>query len=247
MVDSTTIFSGDNSTDTDSKTDASTGELLEILVGEGKKYKTPNELAKAYMSADDFIEKLKEENRELREKMSSAKTLEDVLSKLERTPTGSDKPDTSTLAEGMSATDIAHLVRNTVTGLETEKTKRANLLKADSKMKALFGDKAAEKYKEAAPTKEQHEALMMLASIDPDKFIKLFESVEKPSTTQTDTSGSSNTIITTTGGDRTKTPGTKPYYDALRREKPSLYYSQAIQLEMDAAARRDPDKFYGRT
>ena len=65
-------------------------DYLTELVGEGKKYKDATELAKAYANADQFIETLKSEKHTLEEEYNGfklkAKTVEDVLSRLDMKP-----------------------------------------------------------------------------------------------------------------------------------------------------------------
>lgn len=219
--------------------------LVSTLVGEGKKYKTVDELAKAYMNADEFVETLKSENRELRDKVAAAASIDEVLKKLE---TKTEQDDSPVKPEGtLSASDVAELVRTTITGLETTKSREANLRKADGKMKEVFGDKAEEVYKKAAATPEMHRAFMALAEVDPDSFLRLFTTSTSTVGTQTDSgSVASRAIELNSGGDRSKMPGTKEYYSAMRRADPNRYYSQATQLEMDRAARDDSKRFYGR-
>jgi adenosine deaminase len=82
LTDST-IFNGETSPQpAASATPEQQPSLLTALVGETQKYKTPEELAKAYANADQFIEQLKEENRQLREKATAAKTIDEVLERI---------------------------------------------------------------------------------------------------------------------------------------------------------------------
>src|SRR5687767_9591535 len=59
---------------------------LAILVGEGRKYKTVEELAKAYIHIDGFAETLKGENTKLREDLAKSTTLDQVLERLKAQP-----------------------------------------------------------------------------------------------------------------------------------------------------------------
>ena len=57
-----TIFGGsEDNQNTNTPAATTEGQLFTALVGETQKYKTPEELAKAYTNADQFIEQLKEE------------------------------------------------------------------------------------------------------------------------------------------------------------------------------------------
>jgi len=80
-----TIFGGEGDNQSTNNAPATTDAgLFTALVGEGQKYKTPEELAKAYTNADQFIETLKEENRKLREQAASAKTIDEVLERMSK-------------------------------------------------------------------------------------------------------------------------------------------------------------------
>ena len=76
MTDATIFNEGGSTNETPTTPEATTdGQLFPALVGDGQKYKTPEELAKAYSNADQFIEQLKDENRKLREQAVSARQL----------------------------------------------------------------------------------------------------------------------------------------------------------------------------
>lgn len=256
-----TIFNADQATQTATTSQADTGststtttqaEEISLLVGEGRKYKTVDELAKAYLNADSFIEQLKAENQELRSKTVEAKTIDEVL---ERLTANQSNAATATAGEpasstnGLSAEDVAKIVQQTVTGLETAKIKEGNIKKADAEMRKIFGDKAGEVYKSVAKTPELHNAYMKLAEADPSQFVALFTK-EQGSTSQgsqVDSGSSVNTTTTYTSGNnvRENTQGTKEYYSKIRREDPKRYYSQQVQLEMNRSATSDPKKYFG--
>jgi len=247
-----TIFEGDNPSATQAESAAaqavSTGtatqtqsEMVAALVGEGKKYKTIDDLAKAYVSADEFIERLKAENHELREKAVATKTIDDVLERLNQRQT------TEPVDQQPSVADLTTLVEQAVTGLETKKQREGNLLKADAKMKELFGEKAAEKFEAVAATPELKQVYMQLAAVDPDKFVSLFSGTPTPSAgVETGSSVNTTTTYSSTNGVRVQQEGTKEFYDNMRRTNPSLYYSQDFQLKMDRSVRSNPDLYYGK-
>ncbi len=250
MADNASIFSGDNPTATQTESAAaqavSTGtatqtqsDIVAALVGEGKKYKDVSDLAKAYVHADDFIEKLKAENHELKEKAAAAKTIDEVLERLnQQQNTQKEDPPTD-------VPDLQKMVEQAVTGLETRKQKESNLLKADTKMKEVFGDKAAEKFAEVASTPELKAAYMQLAAVDPDKFVSLFAG-NVPKNTAVETGSVNTTNMSVQVTQRTTTVGTKEYFDNIRRTSPAKYYSQDFQLMMDKAVRGNPDLYYGK-
>ena len=223
-------------------------EMVAALVGEGKKYKTIDDLAKAYINADDFIEQLKAENRELKERVTATKTIDDVLERLKQQQ--SQPVDQPATGQHIAPSDLAKLVEQTVTGLETKKQRESNLLKADAKMREVFGEKAAEEFAKVAVTPDLKKVYMELAAVDPDKFVGLFTGGNVPkNTASADVSGGVNTTVnysTTNQGGRANTPGTKEFYDNVRRSNPALYYSQDFQLKMDQTVRNNPNLYYGK-
>jgi len=256
MSDNGTIFTADNAPqetetattqaeDTSSVTQTQS-EMVAALVGEGRKYKTVDDLAKAYVNADSFIEQLKAENRQLKEKADSAKNIDDVLERLQQQQT-TQPADQPVAAPQPSVGDLTKLVEATVTGLETKKRRQENILKADAKMKELFGEKAAEKFAAVAVTPDLHRVYTELASVDPDKFLSLFAGEQKQPTVA-DTGGVNTTVnyssVSNTG--RVTKVGTKEYFDNVRRTNPSLYYSQDFQLQMDTSVRSNPNLYYGK-
>lgn len=216
-------------------------EVVATLVGQGKKYKTVDDLATAYINADSFIDTLKAENHELKERAQAARTIDDVLERLQQQQT------TVPVDQQGSVADLTTLVEHAVTGLETKKQREANLLKADAKMKELYGDKAGDKFAEVAVTPELRQVYMQLAAVDPDKFVALF-SGQKVQSTGVDQGGGINTTTTYTSsnGVRVKQEGTKEFFDNIRRTDPSRYYSQDFQLKMDRSVRSNPDLYYGK-
>lgn len=255
-----TIFNADQATTTATTSQADTGstgttttqaEEISLLVGEGRKYKTMDELAKAYLNADSFIEQLKAENQELRTKTVEAKTIDEVLERLQASQ--SNAAVTTSAAQGsstngLSAEDVAQIVQQTVTGMESTKVKQGNIQKADAKMKEKFGDKAAEIYKNVAKTPELHTAYMKLAEVDPDQFVALFTSGQASTSTgsQVDSGSNVNTTVSYSSNNniRENTPGTKEYFSKVRREDPKKYFSQSFQLELNKAV-QDAKKYFG--
>ena len=226
---------------------------LAILVGEGRKYASQEELAKAYLHLDDFAETLKGENTKLKADLATAKTLEEVLDRLKEAPVASapDRGDKKVAAQaaGLSAVDVAKIVNDTLTGRETARTRENNLLQADAAMRKLFGDKAPDVFAKEATTPQLRVALTELASISPAKFVALFA---PQVTTQTGNQIDSNTSVNTSALSAELTSGRvadaecKEFYDNLRRKEPARFYSQEMQLKIHQAALANPDKYFGR-
>jgi hypothetical protein len=232
-----------------SKTGSDTTDTpLAILVGEGRKYKSVEELAKATLHLDDFAEKLKSENAQLRDEVKKAKTIDEVLQRLEQPKASTQDQGADEGRKGLTADAIAKIVDSVLTGRETAKSRYENQLKADAELKKLYGEKAGEVFAKHADTPEKKKALTELASVDPTTFVKLFSPGTQAQSTRTDTGTTVNTaaLEQTNQSGRAMDSGTKEFYDAMRRKEPRKYYSQAVQAEMSKAAHANPEKFFGR-
>ena len=222
---------------------------VNVLVGEGKKYKSVEDLAKAYLSADDFIEKLKEENTHLRAETEKLSKLDEVLERLEA-KSGSPTPDNSgeVGANSLSASDVAAIVEKTLTGRETATSMKSNMLSADAKMKEMFGKEAQAIFEEEANTPELKQTYLQLAQVNPDKFIALFSALRatKPTGSQVDSNTSTNTInLSSVHSNRESDPDCKEYYNKMRKDNPNAYYSSKVQLALQKAVTNNKAKYYG--
>lgn len=242
MTDAT-IFGGNDDNQNTAPASATTDStLFTALVGETQKYKTAEDLAKAYTNADQFIETLKEENRKLREQVASAKTIDEVLermSKQESAPEADNPP-----AQGITPDVVQQLVEKTLEGRKQQETKTGNLLKADALMKEKFGDKAEQVFKQRASTPEKAKILMELAATDPNEFVSLFAGVPAPAN-HMDTSSFNTTSVASNGGDRSKIEGTKEWASKVRKENPTLYWSQDFQYKLQQTVSKNPTLYFG--
>lgn len=238
-----TIFGGESADKQPSTAPTKTEDagLLPALVGEKQKYKSVEELAKAYVNADAFIEQLKEENRKLREKEAAARTIDDVL---ERMNTKAEKP-ADTPANTLTKEDVAALVEQTLTGRETVRTRENNLLQADKLMKEKFGEKAAEVFKSKATSPELVKVYMELASVSPQEFVAVFAPTTSQPVGGTVATGSVNTTTVVPNNNRENTPGTKEWANKLRREKPDEYWSLDFQSKLQRMAVENPNLYFG--
>lgn len=237
-----TMFEGNKDDNPTATTPAKTEDkgLLDALVGEKQKYKNVEELAKAYAHADEFISQLKEENRLLKEKAAAAKTIDDVLARIDTAKTGTtdDNPPT------ISQETIAQLVEQTLTGRETAKTREANLKKADAMMKEKFGEQAEAKFKERAKTPELMQVYTQLASQDPEQFVAMFGEASVQPTNKVDTSNASTTL-TPPSTQRANVEGTKEWAAKMRKDNPSLYWSTEFQAKLATLVAKNPSLYFG--
>jgi hypothetical protein len=217
-------------------------ELFTSLVGENQKYKTPEDLAKAYSNADQFIETLKEDNRKLREQVTQAKTIDEVLERMSKqnvAPVEDNPP-----VQGISSEDVQQLVEKTLLGREATKTKTDNLLLADKLMKDKFGEKAMDVFKQRAANPEKARILMELAATDPAEFVSMFIGTSLP-TNNMDNGSVNTTSVASTSGNRAGIEGTKEWAAKVRKEDPNQYWSQEFQYKLQQTVNKNPALYFG--
>jgi len=222
----------------------------EVLVGEGKKYATVDELAKAYYNADGFIDTPKEENRVLREQVAIVAELDATLLRMQQAKESSTQTDQSEVEQpqAVNADHIAKLVEDTLVKREQTNVLKNNLKVADEKLKAVFGDKAKEVFDAQTSNPALRTTLTTLAQTDPDAFVNYFVNitgVKAPQIQGVAGEQKVNTInLQSVHGNRENDPSTSNYYSNLRKTNPTLYYSQETQIAMQKAALANPDKYF---
>jgi len=248
------LFQGSTSTPADQqdagKLDATKGGdttqgALATLVGEGRKYKTHEELAKGYLNADEHIEVLKNDNARLKQEVVKGKTVDEVLERITQSikPTGDTTPAPK---QGISAEDIARLVDARITGRETARTRDVNIRKAEAALVAKLGDNAKEIFAQKANSPEKLKAMNDLAAVDPDSFIALFSTTAIVGNPADSSNKAGDALTTQNLSGRAADVDCKEFYDAMRKKTPAQYYSQAVQLEMHKRMTANPNKFLGR-
>jgi hypothetical protein len=209
--------------------------LLTALVGDKQKYRSVEDLAKAYVNADGFIEQLKEENKKLREEVTKAKTVDEALQQLQQKQQEEQKP---TPSETYTADDIAAIVDQRLSGMEVAKSREQNMLKADKLMREKFGEKATEVFNNVA-IGPKRAVLTELAATDPDMFVALFES--KVPVQATPDTGS---FVAPPSGSSTA-DWSKGWVSEVRKKDPNRYYSQDFQVELQKRVIANPSGYFG--
>lgn len=184
-------------TDNQSMADQSSQEdYLSLYVGEGKKYSTVEEAAKALakkaINADKHIEKIQQENEQLRQEQLKAKSVDDILAALnkeeqqkepEQVVVNQDQP------EGLSVDNLDswYEQRKAQEAKEAEEAKKVETIKANqnkawellsSKVEGLDNAKEVVKqYIGKDPSKA--DIVNNLGSSDPEAFVKFILAVKQ--------------------------------------------------------------------
>lgn len=221
----------------DAPVDRQEDNPLDNLVGEGKKFKNYEDLAKGKLEADRFIEQLKAEQAELKADLAARDKLEEVLDRLasrnnddpyerphQERNDGSGQP-------AISSGDIDRLIETKITRRETERTARENLEQAKTKLKEIFGQDYVKKLKERSEALDLDEhSLNEMAKKSPTAFLELVApkaSGERPFTPPRSSATSEQFTYTSQAQ-----PGTKAWYDNLKKTDSAKYWSPAVQMKM---------------
>lgn len=212
------------------------------LVGEDKKFKTVEDLARAKIESDNFIEQLKREQAELRSELQSRPTVDrsqEILDRLEALKT---KPVTEqqvhqplerTEVNGLSLTDVERVLEQR----EQKARAQANIEKVKAKLQEAYGDKYGQALKLIAEKNGlTSQALDQLAAQSPQLVLNLMGQV-KTDTGFTPPSSSVVTEFAPSAGN----PRTKSYYNKLKNEDRVKYFSREVQNQMykDAMALKE--------
>src|SRR5688572_29164551 len=131
-TDTIDLLSGDKPQGT-SSVKKSGAEILAQLVGEGKPFKSVEDLAASKATGDEFIETLKSENKEMRELLNKAGTseqtnqlLQELLAKVGQASPEGDGGNHPVAGNGaLTREDIVTLVQGQVTEVEAKRAKES--------------------------------------------------------------------------------------------------------------------------
>lgn len=141
---------------------SSEASALESLVGDGKKFKTVDDLAKGKMEADDYIKQLQAETAEFRKMLEQNTERDQKLDQIfermstmtdQRTPASSPSQHTTDPTSNKadekkdlftSQEELDQYVTRLIEGRETASKASSNLSEVQQKLEEKFKDKSAE-------------------------------------------------------------------------------------------------------
>lgn len=235
MTDTLTGVANEAVVETTQVDDATT-DYLEALVGEGKKYKDPKDLAKAYINADLHIRELQSR---LDDNEGSSTLLNEVLSELRKTP--AQEPAARSTTEPVvssNSDDIAKTVDELLRKKEQERLYKENTQTTFKKLEEFYGNrtdalKAVKKLTTEKPSLVN--VLNELGNTDPDAAVAFITSGVKKPTSSSNTPGINDTNAA--NGINLDGPLTWEKAKKIRKENPAAYNSRGFraQLEQEVA------------
>jgi hypothetical protein len=202
-----------------------TKDYLVELVGEGKKFKDPKDLAKGKAYSDAHIANLEKTLNSLREELHTRKTAEELINQMtsvrrNNDPVITQEPnlEVNNQIKGMSPEDVEKLL----TDRDVKRRKDENLNQATQKLKETFGEQAASAVaNRARELGVEPSYLRSLAQEAPSAFIALFN---KQSDVQEDVF---------------RAPPTSSYRPPLKQGLTDKW------SELTTIRKTDPNTFYG--
>lgn len=214
---------------------------VDQLVGEGKKYATVDELAKAYTNADMFISQLKTETEGLRGELNQRMAAEELFQKIvqakqEPSPPVAAPKEDHPVGDTDQQPDLAQVVREQLLAVESERTAKQNADAVTARMLQEFGDEAKANQVIVAKARELGVSIEFLQDVaikSPAAFYQTIGLTATPTSVPSVSRGDVNTAaLPRNNSNGASTFGTKEYFDAIRRENPSKYWTPAIQNQI---------------
>ena len=222
-----------------------------LALAKGDNWRNPEVLAKGKLEADGYIKTLEEQLAEMREELKRKEYAEAVLSQAK-----SKAPDLAAGNSGLannggdteggntnqtfSAEDLKSLVEKTLSQRDQEALLKRNLSVVDEELTKTFGTEAANvvagKAKELGMSMDR---LKEIAQESPNAFFALIG--EKARHINPLVNGSVRTEGVNMSGSNERT---FDYYQKVRRENRTLYFSPKFQQQMMADADKLGEKFY---
>jgi len=222
----------------------------ETLVGDGRKFKDNEALAKAKIDSDDYIKTLetKLDNavadiRGLREANTAQANMQELIETLRQQQTKSETPSQPQSQQDNKPTldlnQLKSMIQQNVKEIDTQKTEQSNLTQVQAKIKEKWGDNVP------ASVREQIDKLgeigMTMARRFPDEFLRTIGAEvtqRQPFNSPPRGVLNSDTLKSQTSGERTWS-----WYENLRLTKPDEYYSRKMTVQMHNDAQRLGESF----
>jgi hypothetical protein len=227
-------------------------DYLAELVGDDKKFKTSQDLAKGKAEADRFILQLQEELAGIRQDLNTRVTLEAFMDKMNttkplETPSTdqNNQNDPGTGEKGITTADIERLLEERISAREAQRTQETNVSEVKSKLTEAFGPDYVNKLK--AKTSElglSEDFMSKLAKEQPKAFLQLI-GVSATQSRQAPTNSLFTPPSSNSQGSFAPTADkSHSTYEALRKSDPAKYWTPEVQNQLHKDAQRLGERFF---
>lgn len=230
MTDS--VFSSDQNAQQPTAEDS----IFEI----GERKYTKEDAINKITNADDHIRKIEEENSQLRIKIDEYMNVLSGLQKPKSEPQAASPP------AGLSQEEVAKLVKEQVSSLNTEQTRTANLLRVDQKLQELYGGVEAASKELLNKSQElgiSLEEIKRLSEEAPAAVLSWFKAPAVPNSPSAGTGRNTSAVFASQQG---AVEGSYAWWQELKKSDPKKYFSpQMTRQRMEDAQRLGREKFFG--
>ena len=254
MADNTPFDANDNKALTDTVDPEK--NYHEELVGEGKKYKDEQALARSKVEGDHHISQLERELHGIRDELKSRTDMETLVTELKELSTKEVVivEDPSTLENKhheepakseQTPEQIEQLVNTLVEKRENTHRLQRNLSEVTDKLSTLWGDKAQKSWvdlREELNMSEQE--LRDFASTKPEAVLKMAGLVKQELVPPDDSLFSHGNVQLRSLEQPISGVKDQKYYDEIRRRDPDKYHSKELQVEMHKEAQKQQESFF---
>lgn len=224
---------------------------LEELVGDGKKFKSPEDLARGKYEADNYIQilqrrfdELREDNERIRGESAAKARLEEILDKLDSQFHKTDDRDITDNANNevkpFDPKEIESLFEKKITERETQLKQQNNFNQVRDRLKEHYGENYT------AVLEDQIQSLGLtkeffndLAKNHPTVLFKTLGLDQKPNQQFVSAPRGSVNFKPTAPKKRTYS-----YYQNMRKENPTLYFDRKTTIQMHEDAQEQGQAFF---
>lgn len=147
--------------------------LKDIKDGERQKYDSVESALASINPAQEHIKRLEEENAQMKERLSEAKTVEALMAKLEESKATSQN-NQSQSEQTFDMNKLREFVHSELSATEAQKAAKANVQKVMQAFQEKYGDKAPEVYnKMAEEAGVSGDFLRQMAETSPKAVLRL--------------------------------------------------------------------------
>lgn len=234
----------------------------ETLVGEGKKYKDQETLAKSSFHKDQHIARLEQEAKEraeitqqLQDQLRAQKKTEDLLDKIQSTinqpPKAPDQPEVLGVQPAQQEYTPEQLNALLDEKLDTRLQQRekagkqnANLAVVEAKLVEVFGNQSVARIKqEADKIGVSVEFLKSVAADNPQAFFRLV-GMDTPPAKDAGVIPPRAAVESSGFRPNMTTERTETYYKLMRKTDPARYASPAVQIQKHKDALRLGENYF---
>ena len=225
--------------------------LSKLVEAKGENWSNPEVLAKGKLEADSYIQTLETQLSHMREDLKKKEYQEEVLDQLQKKATDStavnngvpnnnnSNADGENTTRNISEEDLKSLVEKTLTERDKDSVVKQNLMLVNAEMEKSYGTEATAKIQEKAQELGMSfERMQQIASESPNAFFNLIGEPKKDFRPMVQGS------VRTEGVNmQASTERDWSYYQNLRRDNRSLYYTPKIQRQLMEDKGRMGDRF----